>query len=122
MTHFIHTRAHGLCGEDQVVKYLQDRGFTILERNYTQRYGEIDLIAQLAELVVFVEVKMRTSSDVDPGELVCRSKQQKLILTAKRYISTHYCDTLSYRFDVACVMGNGATADILYLADAFNEQ
>ena len=121
MTLFIHTRAQGLCGEAHVAKYLQDRGFTILERNYTQRYGEIDLIAQLTDLVVFVEVKMRTSSDVDPGELVCRSKQQKLILTAKRYISTHYCDTLSYRFDVACVMGNHANADVLYLADAFCE-
>src|SRR4051812_29676839 len=119
MTHFIHTRAHGLCGEEQVATYLQARGFIILERNYTSRYGEIDLIAQSDDLIVFVEVKMRTSSDVDPGDLVCLTKQKKLILTAKRYIATHYNDSLSYRFDVACVMGNYATAEIVYLTDAF---
>ncbi len=122
MANFIHTRAHGLCGEARVARYLEDRGFTILARNYAQRYGEIDLIAQAKDLVVFVEVKMRTNNEVDPGELVHRSKQRKLILTAKRYLASHYADNVSYRFDVACVMGDQANAEIIYLADAFNEQ
>jgi putative endonuclease len=116
------TRAQGLCGEARVGQYLEKRGFVILARNYAQRYGEIDIIARSGDLVVFVEVKMRTSDDVDPGELVTWSKQQKLILTAKRYIAAHHGDTISYRFDVACVMGSHATADILYFADAFSSE
>lgn len=119
MTKFIHTRAHGTNGESQVAAYLENLGFTILERNYTQRYGEIDLIAQRDDLIVFVEVKMRTTTAIDPGELVGPSKQKKIMLTAAQYIATHPQE-VSYRFDVACVVGEDTCADIIYIPEAFH--
>ncbi len=121
MVRFAHTRAHGATGETVVVLYLENLGFTILERNYTQRYGEIDIIAQNNDLIVFVEVKMRTDKDIDPGELVPLSKQKKLLLTAQRYMASHDLDAITYRFDVACVLGTAHNTEILYLPDAFNE-
>lgn len=118
---FVNTRAHGTQGESQVVAYLERQGFTILERNYAQRYGEIDLIAQCKNLIVFVEVKMRSTPLLDPGELVGPAKQKRIMQTAAHYMSLYYRHA-SYRFDVACVIGDLPNAEILYIPDAFQDE
>lgn len=118
---FITTRAQGAHGESQVIAYLERQGFTILERNYAQRYGEIDLIAQCKDLIVFVEVKMRSTPLLDPGELVGLTKQKRIMQTAAHYMSLHHRPA-NYRFDVACVIGDVAHAEILYIPDAFQDE
>ena len=62
-----------------------DQGYHIIQRNYHSRYGEIDLIAEDEEYLIFVEVKLRSSvSHGLPEEAVTPGKQEKLRLTAQR--------------------------------------
>lgn len=116
-----HTRARGAHGEHIVAQYLEQRGFTIIARNYTLRCGELDLVACQGSLLVFVEVKMCSNDAIDPGELVPVTKQHKIIRTALTYIAQHQLDALSYRFDVACVITTGAQPAITYIPGAFED-
>lgn len=80
-----------------------DKGYKILASNYQCRFGEIDLIGESPEkVIVFVEVKAR-SNDVfgSAGMAVTKSKQQKIVRTAKQYIfDNHLSWQQDYRFDV----------------------
>lgn len=79
-------RITGNLGEDFAENYFKKQGFTT-ERNYHSRYGEIDLIAQNEEYVLFVEVKTRKAGTMlSPVESVNFRKQQKIILTAQDYV------------------------------------
>lgn len=112
----------GKAGEERVAQYLEKHGFSILEKNYAQRTGEIDLIACKGELLVFVEVKMRTETSFDLCEVITYSKQKKIISVAKNYLARHDQDhtTKSCRFDVALI--DNATNRLTYLPDAFRDQ
>lgn len=59
------TQKIGELGEDVACKYLTNNGFSILERNYTKKWGEIDIIAQKENILYFVEVKSRSVSSLD---------------------------------------------------------
>ena len=113
------TRILGAAGETKVVNYLLQDGFTIIERNYRVREGEIDIIAQKKELLVFVEVKTRASETEALSEVITRSKQKKIIFTAKHFLVTHQYKNHVYRFDVALVEGTDLT--ITYIPNAFSE-
>ena len=72
-------RRRGNLGEDFAAKYLQDEGYTILERNFNTRMGEIDIIAQKGKYIAFVEVKSRADDCLYlPREAVTHSKQRKI--------------------------------------------
>lgn len=90
----------GSWGEDQAVKYLKKHGYRIIERNYSCRFGEIDLIAADQRYLLFVEVKLRRS-DVfaRAAEFVDWRKQNCLRTTADLWLSLHETD-LQPRFDV----------------------
>ena len=71
-------RAIGNLGEDYAVKILKKNKYSILERNFTIRGGEIDIIAKDGEYLVFVEVKMRKTTDFGrPSEFVGLKKQEQ---------------------------------------------
>lgn len=94
----------GKKGEDMVAAFLQKRGCTILKRNYSCRFGEIDIIAEKDGFILFVEVKTRKENSlVSPMESVDGHKQQRIVLAAEDYISKTGCDDLQPRFDVAAV-------------------
>lgn len=98
----------GLTGENKAAKYLQKQGFSILDRNYRCRYGEIDIIAFKDGVTVFVEVKTRKSGAYGMGyEAVTEKKMQKLILTAQAYFAGK-TETPS-RFDVISIDGGEVT-------------
>ncbi len=59
------TQKIGELGEDVACKYLEKNGFSILERNYTKKWGEIDIIAQKDDVLYFVEVKSKSVSILD---------------------------------------------------------
>lgn len=83
----MHYRSHlGKEAEEKVAHTLIKDGFTILERNYRKKYGEIDLIASKPALMVFVEVKMRQHNYFDLSDVITPSKQRKIIAVAKEYI------------------------------------
>ena len=90
----------GRAGEDYAAQKLTEQGYVIVARNYHSRYGEIDLIAEDGEFLVFVEVKLRASvSHGLPEETVTPRKQEKLRLTAETYLQTHETNKQP-RFDV----------------------
>ena len=93
----------GLDGEKRVANYLRKKGYTVIKQNYSCRYGEIDIIAENNEYILFVEVKLRKKGSlVSAAEAVDSYKQQRILLTAKDYLSkAHLDDELTVRFDVA---------------------
>lgn len=87
--------------------FLENKGFRILERNFRWRRGEIDLIAAEKEILVFVEVKFRSSSARGlPEEAVTEQKQQRIFRTAEVYLCRHpEWRQKECRFDVIAVDG-----------------
>lgn len=80
-------RALGLRGEGVARRFLEERGYRILEENFTCPWGEIDLIAQEGEVLVFVEVKARRSTRFGrPVEAVHRRKQRQILRVAEAYM------------------------------------
>ena len=91
----------GMLGEDAATEFLCSNGYTITERNYHSRFGEIDIIATRENYIIFAEVKTRkTNSMLLPREAVDAKKQRRLIMTTKMYLSTHDIGTFQPRFDV----------------------
>ncbi len=104
--------------EDLAAAYLREQGYEILERNYRDRLGEIDVIAREAGYLVFVEVKYRKDQRSGyPEEAVFGRKQQKIRHTASYYLYRHgYGEETPCRFDVVSITGE---EKILLIKDAF---
>ncbi len=97
-------KAIGKEGEDRAATFLAKQGYKILERNYSTRAGEIDLIALHKGEVVFVEVKTRTSDAYGAPELaVDPRKQRRMIKAALAYIKYKKLDQVPCRFDVVAI-------------------
>lgn len=103
--------------EDLAIKYLIDNGYTVLERNFFHRGGEIDIIAIQDRYLVFVEVKYRsTTQNGFPEEAIGYYKKKSIIKTASYYMYTHgYLEDTPCRFDVVVILGN----DIKLIQNAF---
>ncbi len=114
------TQFSGTLGENAAVKLLKKKGYEILERNFRKKYGELDIIAKKDDLVVFVEVKLRSSKDFGTAaEAVTFKKQQRIIRTAKAYIVQHSLDC-AFRFDVIEVYHKGLTiTEVNHIESAF---
>ena len=91
----------GALGEDAVCTELERRGHRIIKRNYRRRSGEIDIISEIGENIVFTEVKARRTGSMVPGsEAVDFAKKKKIIMTADIYLSENPSD-LYVRYDIA---------------------
>lgn len=112
----------GRWGEEQAAEYLSKRGYAILDRNFSCRRGEIDVIAQKGRFVVFVEVKLRkNASFAQAREFVTRAKQQRIIAAAAMWLVKSRSQ-LQPRFDVIEVyasQGIGGPVRIEHIEDAF---
>lgn len=107
----------GRIGEKSAGKYLRKKGYKIIEKNYTTKIGEVDLIALYGDLLVFIEVKTRSSTAYgNPGDAVDYFKQKKYVLLAKEYLmlKKEYREK-PVRFDVVEVL-NG---EINHIESAF---
>ena len=77
-------------GERQAERYLSDRGYTVLARNFRTRRGEIDLIAEKNDRIVFVEVKNWEYLDREDLEYaIDRRKQQRILATSRYFLHSH---------------------------------
>lgn len=116
------TQNIGEIGEEYASKFLKKKKYKILERNYRKRYGEIDIIAENKNYIVFVEVKTRhTDSMTSAADAVNRQKQLKIIKTASMYLAENETDKFC-RFDVCEVYINSDNlklVDINYIEAAF---
>ena len=96
--------ARGKAGEDAVCDYLEERGYTILTRNYRKKSGEIDIIAQDGDTAVFVEVKTRKYGAMESGtSAMTKTKMRRIITTSEEYMYEHKELDLYRRFDTAYV-------------------
>jgi len=116
------SRDFGNQAELEIVSFLQKDNFIILEQNYKKFFGEIDIIATKNKTIVFVEVKARKNNNISLFQLVSRSKQEKIIKTAKDFLSINpkFMNNYIIRFDVALILKKiDNTFDIDYIANAF---
>lgn len=97
-------RTLGRRGEEIAARYLQERGYRILARNVQTLHGEIDIIARKEEVLVFVEVKMRTSPGFGyPEQAVTPRKQAHLLAAAEVYLQQHPESGETWQFDVIAI-------------------
>lgn len=113
----------GTWGEEQAARYLRLCGYSILERNYSFRGGEIDIVAKKGKDIVFFEVKLRKNADfAEAREFVTYAKQRRILSTAQLYLATHETD-LQPRFDVMEIYApegkNSRKVRINHIKDAF---
>lgn len=108
--------------EDLAVEYLQNTGVIILHRNYNCKLGEIDLIAQDATTLVFIEVRYRKNNAFGTAaETVTEIKQQKIIRTAQFFLQTRsWAAQLPCRFDVIAMSQQNGGLNIEWIKDAFH--
>lgn len=94
---------NGRKGEDYAAKLLEEKGYTVIERNFHSRYGEVDIIAEKENVLAFVEVKTRSSNSWGSAAgAVTASKQHKLIKAAQYFLMTHNTEHI-LRFDVVAL-------------------
>lgn len=110
------SRAIGQAQEDVACHYLQKQGLKLLQRNFSCRQGEIDLIMEEGNHIVFVEVRYRKNDLYGSGlDTISIFKQKKIITTAKFFLT---CKPWYYkqpcRFDVLSI-----GKDITWIRDAF---
>ena len=93
----------GQGGEDQAKVFLEAQGYQVIAANYRCHWGEIDLIAQDKDTLVFVEVKLRRSTSFGSAEeSVSYTKAQKLIKAAEQYTSEQNVKA-PWRIDVVAI-------------------
>ena len=122
----------GMTGEDVAAKFLEQNGYTVIERNYRCGHEEIDIIAADEQFLVFVEVKTRSCHIPDstvygrPASAVSATKQRHVVSAARAYLRSHPENTRQPRLDVIEVYLKKTTAgappqllDIHHIRNAF---
>lgn len=119
----ISSYAIGRAGEELAAKFLREQGFFIAARNYRSDRGEIDIIAENRDMVLFVEVKLRRyDAGYLPREAVTNAKRKRLLHAAKNFIYRSKT-TLQPRFDIIEITMNERQdlkdADVNWIENAF---
>jgi len=114
-------RALGDTAEQAAVDHLVAQGYQIEARNFSCKYGELDIVARRDHVLCFVEVRMRsTALWGDPSGTITFSKQRRVVKTALHYLVAHRIRDLALRFDVIAVVGRGDGAIVEHLENAFD--
>ncbi|YCO03280.1 YraN family protein [Vibrio sp. VNB-15] len=103
-------------------QFLQRQGLRFLDQNFLTKFGEIDLIFQQDETIVFVEVKYRNNDRFgSAAEMVTYAKMRKLVKTAQVWLSRQQrtVQNIDYRFDVVAIHDSGR--DINWIQNAISE-
>jgi putative endonuclease len=109
----------GQRAEENALAYLQQRGFRLVERNYRCRLGEIDLVMEDRDRLVFVEVRYRASGRYGSAlESIDGRKQARLVAAANHYLVSKRIDRPS-RFDVVALSPGGSGLTVQWVKDAF---
>ncbi|MCD7844472.1 MAG: YraN family protein [Oscillospiraceae bacterium] len=113
----------GASGEDAACRYLRRHGYKIIGRNFSCRFGEIDIIAQNRRYIVFAEVKLRRDGEFARAmEYVTEDKQRRVIMAAELWLSRNPARRQP-RFDVLEVYAPQGTMtqkpEIYHIEDAY---
>ena len=116
----MNSRLKGNGGEDYAIDTLIKDGYAILGRNFSSRFGEIDVIAEKDGIIAFIEVKTRKRGSMVTGfESITPVKIKRIIKTAEYYLCTRGCD-LQPRFDVfSAITDGGIITEYHHLEGAF---
>lgn len=107
----------GNAAEQLAATFLQQKGLRLIEKNFRCPHGEIDLIMHDGKMLVFVEVRLRSSANFGGAAVsINQSKQQKLTRTAERYLQIH--GNTACRFDVVLMQSTNINA-IEWIQNAF---
>ncbi|MDQ6738298.1 MAG: YraN family protein [Gemmatimonadota bacterium] len=116
----------GIRGEEIAARWLESRGWAILDRRFRNGHRDLDLVAcrpddsSAGRLVAFVEVRTRLSSDFGtPAETVGWKKQRELARSARAWLASNRRSGDSYRFDVLGIILGEGRVRIQYVPDAF---
>lgn len=110
----------GTIGENIAAEYLKNHNYKILERNFSCKIGEIDIIAKNENNICFIEVKSRTSDYFGmPSEAVNYYKEQKICKVAQYYILKKNLYKYNLRFDVVEIIFNSTTSKVNLIKNAF---
>lgn len=102
----------GAFGENMACSYLEKNGYRILERNFSCKAGEVDIIAMEGDIIAFIEVKCRTGIGYgSPSEAVSYYKQNRIVKTALFFMTKYKIFDYMCRFDVIEVLTDGTTED-----------
>ena len=94
----------GKSGEQMAARFLRTKGYRIMEMNYRTSRGEIDIIASIAQILVFIEVKTRKSDFLDsPLAAVTQKKQRQISMVAQEYLNNNNLFDSEARFDVIAI-------------------
>ena len=121
MTSLNPRKLFGQAGESAAEEYLRRKGYRILGRNLRSSVGELDLVAEDGQVLVFVEVKARRTNAFGGAiHAVHHRKQEKLIQLAAQYLARHHIKNRLCRFDVVLLQGlNAAAPQIEHIQNAF---
>jgi putative endonuclease len=109
----------GKLGEDIACKHLEQKGYTIITRNWRFDRAEIDIIATFDNILVFVEVKIRATNDFGlPQEFITKGKILQVTKAANAYIEQEDIEQ-KVRFDIVAITKNDKKFDVLHIEDAF---
>ena len=110
-------RTFGNAGENYGAQFLRDKGFQVIHQQYKNTYGEIDLICQDGNEIVFVEVKARHSDLADPEDSVTISKIGHIVRTAETYLDEMKLGEVPWRIDVVAVEYDMSVPKITHIED-----
>jgi putative endonuclease len=109
----------GIYGENLAEKYLIEKGYQILNRNFRFGKNEIDIVAEFGDKLVVFEVKTRQTAEIgEPWRAVTRAKQRQIIKVANHYI-LEFNVHLETQFDVVSIVHNSFRTNIEHIESAF---
>ena len=108
---------YGKRGEEKVYRYLLDKGYTVLERNWRIGHKEVDFVVLDGEILVIVEVKTRSVAEEYPEEILSYRKKKNLLLAGAAYLNKHHMKR-ELRFDLVLV--TGPTMLVEHIPDAIS--
>lgn len=113
----------GDAGEKAAAELLEKSGYRIVARNHRCRRGEVDLIAEKGELLVFVEVRTRaTAAFGGPEETVSPAKQQRIVAAARDFLARRRGPERGARFDVIAVVDGPRGPSLAHFENAFDAE
>jgi putative endonuclease len=114
-------RLLGDAGEGAAAELLRSRGYRIVARNHRCRRGEVDLVAEKGELLVFVEVRTRaTEAFGSPEETVSPAKQRRVLAAARDFLARWRGPERGARFDVVSVVDSPQGPKLQHFENAFD--
>ena len=112
----------GSYGEDLACAFLEKNNYHIIDRNFSNKLGELDIICTFKDIIIFLEIKSRYTANYGlPIEAVTYSKQKKIIKLSKSYIQYRNLYNFNIRYDVITIMFNSKNSsyELTHYIDAF---